>query len=216
MADYSAIFRANGWSKKKILEEKLNISGRFNRKIYEKNKSELGVENIRNQLDQPEKQIWEIPFLFKSFDEDNFDQDDEISETSSDENEEEFRKLTENDPENMKVALLDDRHKQVALVSEPEEWMTEKQKSERHYDAYLADLLERYSGPDYKWDEGRFNRQYQEAIMNTEEPLAITERGEKDNDLNELKTSMIDFEEGELNASEYVPVVHVGEIMKRE
>ena len=50
MVDYSQLYKAKEWSKQEIKNHKLNISGRFNKKIYKINNTALGVVNIRNKL----------------------------------------------------------------------------------------------------------------------------------------------------------------------
>ena len=49
MADYSSVFKANGWSKECIRDEP-NITGRIDRKLYESNQKALSTQNISKIL----------------------------------------------------------------------------------------------------------------------------------------------------------------------
>lgn len=55
MADYTSIFIANNWSKEQIQKSKLNIAGKFDRDIYERNKAALSIANLRRNLELSEK-----------------------------------------------------------------------------------------------------------------------------------------------------------------
>ena len=101
MADYSAAFRANGWSQEKIKRNSLNITGRFSREVYNMNTKVLSTDHFKNNLESSNKQIWEVPFFYEPFDEDNDSSDEERIEkenestTEEDESDEEEPKPSE-------------------------------------------------------------------------------------------------------------------------
>ena len=68
-------------------EERLNITGRFNRKLYEHNRQALSAANTRLNL-QDGKHVWQVPFFEDTHDEDN----DTSDRDSSDDSDEELEK----------------------------------------------------------------------------------------------------------------------------
>ena len=66
----------------------------------------LGVENIRANLDTTNKHIWEIPFAYDSYDEDNDSSEEESSSEDSEEEEDGDPKLViHNNKDNKKIKL---------------------------------------------------------------------------------------------------------------
>jgi len=75
--DYTPAFKEHGWSDDDITKKKLNIKGRFNHDIYKMNQEALSIANIRANLSAKGSQIWKIPFLLDTFDEDNDSSEEE-------------------------------------------------------------------------------------------------------------------------------------------
>lgn len=67
-------------------EERLNVMGRYNRKLYQHDLQALSAANIRLNL-QGGKHIWQVPFFEDVHDEDNDTESEEESEEDSEEEE---------------------------------------------------------------------------------------------------------------------------------
>ena len=77
MVDYSQAYKANGWSREMIRRNRINIAGRFDREMYDMNNMVLSTENYKESLENSDKQIWEVPFFYEPYDEDNDSTDEE-------------------------------------------------------------------------------------------------------------------------------------------
>lgn len=82
--DYSAAYKAHGYSDDEINKYDVNIKGRYNRKIFELNQESLSVENLRANLLLNKKQIWQVPCYIDSLKEDNDTSSDDESDTGKD------------------------------------------------------------------------------------------------------------------------------------
>jgi len=75
MGDYSAIYTARGDS---LADCKLaNVRGRLNNDQLRDDQALTSLENVRRILEQEEKHIWDVPFIFQDYAEDN-DSEEEL------------------------------------------------------------------------------------------------------------------------------------------
>jgi len=84
MNDYSAIYKKHNWSEADIKAKELNITGRFNRKLFQEHQEALSVASVRSNLETAGKHIWETAFYMDSYAEDNDTSEDEEVEEEED------------------------------------------------------------------------------------------------------------------------------------
>ncbi len=76
LGDYSSIFLANPGTEEVMKQSLNNIRGRFSRPLYQMNEAAMDVDNVTELLDTG-KQIWQIPFKYNAYEEDNDSEDEE-------------------------------------------------------------------------------------------------------------------------------------------
>jgi len=77
--DYSGVWERGEFTDEEKKKYELNFKGRFNRKLFEMNQEALSVLNLRLNLQQRNRHIWEVPYNHDAFEEDN-DTDEESDE----------------------------------------------------------------------------------------------------------------------------------------
>ena len=135
LVDYSAAFQQPGQEKKDdeaatdpqanlmeglSAEERLNITGRYNRKLYEHNLQALSAANTRLNL-QSGMHIWQVPFFEDTHDEDNDTSESEDSDSDSEEEESEKKDKKEN--------ALRERHGFEHIIRKEKELLADMQKA---------------------------------------------------------------------------------------
>ena len=106
-------------------EERLNIRGRYNRKLYEHNVQALSSKNIRLNL-QGGQHIWQIPFFEDSHDEDN---DTTESEDSDDDEEEQDEEKTNKKKTEKTEKKMEGKHGFEEIIRQEQELLVEIEKA---------------------------------------------------------------------------------------
>ena len=75
--NYSDLFQALGYSLDEISQNDFKIKGRHDLQTFRENSEILGQENIKSMLESNDRQIWDVPYFFDSFAEDNDSEEEE-------------------------------------------------------------------------------------------------------------------------------------------
>ena len=187
MANYSGIFSQG----KLFKDARLNVNGRFDKKIYQSNIDAFSVEKVREYLN--DHQIWEIPLTFGQHAEQRVDWDENASDQDADfQDEQELESWLNNGLE----GVIHQEKKMLAAAQA-------KKNSGLIKDQLGKKVCEKFENLKIKSD--RLNK-----LVSSQ---TITEIHQGHLKADELK---LDFNEELLDAVEYIPVEQDNEISDRD
>ena len=201
--DYSAVFKAHGFTEQQMKDLMLNVSGRFNRESFQKNQELLSVESMKKGMQARGKHIWELPFYSNTYPEDNDTSDDE--EEDSDEEQTKVEVMQGN---KTKRIVLREGHGLEFFLEKEEEFLVKKKRKQQKDDDISGPQLQLLA-------KLKINELVQSAGACDARLLYLLEKQSVESDI-KLDDCKLDIDDEVLNASEYINVLVEGKNSKAQ